>query len=332
MTIAELKERIGRIHSNITYPADGIKADPMSDKDMEAALWNLFLQVCFPSYDPANNRTEPKQEESVVSRSTPDRIALAFLTSGSIVNDEAWCRLIEECPEFSSNFVVLRHDDKDASMGGFWEQSGAIRVDPVPTARGTVSLVEAERRLLEVALEQGAGRIVLLSGHCLPLRTLDQVREAILAGGSFWQYHFAQSGFQRLFDIAYGALQWKVYHRREAELVVQLPKSEMSRFDSMAVEMSRYNLAPDEALITNYLSTVTNIDTNVVRKTPTYCEWGDSEDGLRHARSFTAVPEAAWQEAKISPFLLFVRKVELADTDAWWVRLQETNQDCRENP
>lgn len=38
----------------------------------------------------------------------------------------------------------------------------------------------------------------------------------------------------------------------------------------MSGDMAKYNLAPDEALITNWLSTVCRLEGRVVAKSPTY--------------------------------------------------------------
>lgn len=112
-----------------------------------------------------------------------------------------------------------------------------------------------------------------------------------------------RGGQQRVLGVPYGTLQWKVWHRQQAELLAGLEDSELeARWRPLEAKMQRYNLAPDEVVLANELHERAGpLDACCCRCAVTYNEWEErsareatAARTPRRAKSFQAVPEAAW--------------------------------------
>lgn len=276
------------------------------------------------------------------------RVGLCFLTSTAraaapslccrmpLWSDACWQRLADDFEQrtgclLEAAFCLLRHDDSSGTSEGEFDGflSRAAAVPPVPTQRASLSLVLAELQLVRAALDAGCETLLILSGSCLPLVRLDQLHRALLAAErSVLQYHFMRGGQQRLLRVPYGSLQWKVWHRREAQVLAALSLPELEqRWGPLEAMMQRYHLAPDEVVLVNELHERAGpLDLRCERRPVTYTEW-EAHGGSRgppHARTFTRIPEAAW-EARARGVLL-CRKVllqEEAEVHGWWQRLCE---------
>ncbi|CAE7857578.1 unnamed protein product, partial [Symbiodinium microadriaticum] len=100
-------------------------------------------------------------------------------------------------------------------------------------------------------LDPSTEALVLLSGSCLPLQRLHELYDIFLEGycqgRSVLKYHFMKGGQQRVLGVPLGALQWKLWHRRELQILAALDEAELRRrWEPLEATMQRYGLAPDE--------------------------------------------------------------------------------------
>eukprot|EP00927_Polykrikos_kofoidii_P040133 TRINITY_DN34359_c0_g2_i1.p1 TRINITY_DN34359_c0_g2~~TRINITY_DN34359_c0_g2_i1.p1 ORF type:complete len:1252 (+),score=207.91 TRINITY_DN34359_c0_g2_i1:350-3757(+) len=248
------------------------------------------------------------------------RVALLFLTSAqrasaptaegeALWNLAAWQELVEDFEQrrcrFGAAFQLFRHDDSAAVVAAPSPPAETILsraqlVTTVPTKRAGLSLVVAELRLIRAALAAGCDRFLLLSGSCLPLMRLDALHEALVATDKSWlQYHFMKGGQQRQLGVPLGALQWKIWHRREAEVLARIDESDLvKRWAALEATMCRSNVAPDEVVLVNELQErVGPLESCCERRAVTFCEWAADEkaEGPLRARVFSEVPAAAWE-------------------------------------
>eukprot|EP00439_Symbiodinium_sp_Y106_P036385 s1176_g4.t1 len=261
----------------------------------------------------------------------------------------------------SARFNLLRHDDsaEDPNPGSFLAH--ARHVPSLPTRRAELSLVLAELRLVRAALEDPSTEaLVLLSGSCLPLQRLHELYDIFLEGycqgRSVLKYHFMKGGQQRVLGVPLGALQWKLWHRRELQILAALDEAELRRrweplearslVLSCRATMQRYGLAPDEVVLVNELreellkanpTAQDPLSECCIRRAITYTEWeaqADRKTGPPRARVFEEIPEKAWCDAiqaeQTRSFPLLCRKVHLSPRalELWQERLlQGVSQD-----
>ncbi|CAE7669118.1 unnamed protein product, partial [Symbiodinium sp. CCMP2456] len=243
-----------------------------------------------------------------------------------------FCRSVGQPLEASFN--LLRHDDsaEDPTPGSFLAR--ARHVPSWPTRRAELSLVLAELRLVRAALEDPSTEaLVLLSGSCLPLQRLHELYDIFLEGycqgRSVLKYHFMKGGQQRVLGVPLGALQWKLWHRRELQLLAALDEAELRRrWEPLEATMQRYGLAPDEVVLVNELreellkanpTAQDPLSECCIRRAITYTEWetqADRNAGPPRARAFQEIPEKAWCDAiraeQTRSFPLLCRKVHLS--------------------
>ncbi|CAE7518586.1 unnamed protein product, partial [Symbiodinium pilosum] len=290
------------------------------------------------------------------------RLALGFLTSAArapapdkgpsstsaaIWNESAWSWLAEDFVQTTSEpleacFNLLCHDDSAGAAAAEGSFTAKLRgVATVPTHRAELSLVFAELSLIRAALEDpDTQAMLLLSGSCLPLLRLSELYTACLEGEcygkSILKYHFMKGGQQRVLGVPLGALQWKLWHRRELQQLAALEEANLRRrWEPLEATMQRYGLAPDEVVLVNELreellkSDPTCKDPFAlccIRRATTYTEWEakvDKHSGPPRARIFPEIPEKAWPtnadcgevardiQSRDSPTPLLCRKIYL---------------------
>jgi len=307
------------------------------DSAPDDLVWTVFLELCCPAFlkcCPLGNL-----ELCAPLRASAPQIAICFMTSARALaptsgsrplwNDAAWMWLAKDFEKrqetpFDDAFRILWHDDTSETPTDFLKRGR--RVPSVSTERASLSLVLAELQLLRAAVEAGVEAALLVSGSCLPLVSFSVLQSCILQlDKSVLQYHFMRGGQQRALGVPYGALQWKVWRRRELEILASLSEEDLCRrWLPLEDAMRRNNLAPDEVVFVNELHERVGVDGCCDRRAVTYTEWMDrapDEEGPVRARSFQFVPEAAWQAR--SAGALLCRKVVLDEPalSEWCQRL-----------
>uniref|UniRef100_A0A803M1T1 Core-2/I-branching beta-1,6-N-acetylglucosaminyltransferase family protein n=1 Tax=Chenopodium quinoa TaxID=63459 RepID=A0A803M1T1_CHEQI len=200
----------------------------------------------------------------------PRKIAFLFLTRRHLPLDFLWGSLFEEADATSYSIYIHSEpgfvfDESTTRSPMFY---GRQLSNSIQVAWGESSMIEAERLLLNAALEDPANqRFVLLSDSCVPLYNFSYI------------YHYVMKSPKSFVDsdiVAYYTwkFQWFTLIRKHAEVVVD-DELIFPVFRKYCKKLQKqHNCIPDEHYLQTLL-TMMGLDKELERRTLTYTLWNE---------------------------------------------------------
>lgn len=206
------------------------------------------------------------------------KLAFLFLTRGDVNQPAVWTRFFEEA-DASKYSVYVHAKEAEEIRTPFLAQ--ADQLEPIPTARGDISLVRATILLIQAALEDPENEyFILASESCIPIRTFGEVYDEITKSGASWfgihkDDEITTMRYRRLKERDfvprerfYKHDQWFVLTREAAEAVVKNDYTEV--FANV--------FAADEHYFTTVLAKEGYpVEEKMLRRAPTFVNWDEKE-------------------------------------------------------
>ncbi|KAK6932770.1 Glycosyl transferase, family 14 [Dillenia turbinata] len=226
----------------------------------------------------------------------PPKIAFLFLVRRNLPLDFLWGSFFENTD--SANFSIYIHSepgfvfDESTCRSSFFygrQLSNSIKVK-----WGESSMIQAERLLLEAALEDPANqRFVLLSDSCVPLYNFSYIYNYVMASPRSFVDSFLDAKEKRYNPKMSPVIpkekwrkgsQWITLVRKHAEVIVddevvfpvfkEVCKVCMRNLNS-PLKLKRHDCISDEHYVQTLLA-MSNVEGELERRTLTYTEWNQS--------------------------------------------------------
>lgn len=152
------------------------------------------------------------------------KIAFLFLIYDTINNEEAWVNFFDSIDENKYSIYIHYKTDKTSQ---YFEQY-KIK-DCVETHYGTISLVNAQNKLLEHALKDNANQhFIFVSGACIPLKPFKHIYNNLIETRSYFNIAPHEQCFPRCDKLSQTvnrdkiqkASQWCILNRKHASLMI----------------------------------------------------------------------------------------------------------------
>lgn len=166
------------------------------------------------------------------------KVAFCFLIYDRINHESVWHEFFQKA--LSSQYAIYIHAKEYASLG-FFEKH---KIPSLETAYGDISIVAAQTRLLESALQDPeVHHMIFLSQSCIPLKSFDVIYNHLNPEKSYFTQELQTACFPRCNSVPLDKkyiqkqYQWCILNRKHAQLMVD-HQEYMTWFQSI--------FAPDE--------------------------------------------------------------------------------------
>uniref|UniRef100_A0A7N0TP42 Core-2/I-branching beta-1,6-N-acetylglucosaminyltransferase family protein n=1 Tax=Kalanchoe fedtschenkoi TaxID=63787 RepID=A0A7N0TP42_KALFE len=234
--------------------------------------------------------------------SGPDRVAFLFLARRNLPLDFLWGSFFEGAEE--DTFSIYVHSEPGFAFDESTTRSpffyGRELKNSIQVKWGEASMIEAERLLLEVALEEPANqRFVLLSDSCVPLYNFSYIYNYVMASPKSFvdsfldvkehRYHPKMSPVIPKNKWRKGS-QWVTLIRSHAEVIAddehviavfekfckRRPPIDLSKGKLNYKLQKQHNCIPDEHYVQTLL-TLKGLESELERRTLTFTVWNQSK-------------------------------------------------------
>lgn len=258
----------------------------------------IWIQLYAPNHPPP---LKPLRFRDPVPFSGNPKIAFLFLTRADLPLDFVWHSFFKNAGV--GNFSIYVHSkpgfklDQSTTSSPFFY--GRHIEDSVQVIWGESSMIEAERLLLRVALDDPANqRFVLLSDSCIPLYNFDYVYNYLISSPKSFVDSFFDEKERRYNEKMAPTIprhkwrkgsQWITLIRRHAEVIVdddaifpifkQYCKRKLKGVDGRIFRPGSKKLQsciPDEHYVPTLLS-MRELEDKLERRTLTYTLWNSSK-------------------------------------------------------
>lgn len=222
-------------------------------------------------------------EDTVSPSPLLGKLAFCFLLYKRIEAQELWMQYFKEAPPTSYN-IYIHTKSEEHDLDPFFAPH--VLTSRVATEWGTFSLVEASVKLFTTAMEHDASnqKVILLSGHCLPVKSFAYTAANLLANSCSW---FAECHMNASMRDRYAAVvawdpraaskhsQWVILSRRHVELVSTLPFRDV--FEASGVPDESYFLSALRHLGEHSTIHATHPSLGPLAHS-TFCYWDEPEE------------------------------------------------------
>ncbi|KAK6917776.1 Glycosyl transferase, family 14, partial [Dillenia turbinata] len=228
----------------------------------------------------------PRSRPLVQDIEGPPKIAFLFLVRRILPLDFLWGIFFENAD--SANFSIYIHSepgfvfDESTCRSSFFygrQLSNSIKVE-----WGESSMIEAERLLLEAAIEDPANqRFILLSDSCVPLYNFSYIYNYVMASPRSFVDSFLDAKEKRYNPKMSPVIpkekwrkgsQWVTLIRKHAEVIVD-DEVVFPVFKKVCKKLKQHDCISDEHYMQTILA-MSNVEGELERRTLTYTEWNQS--------------------------------------------------------
>lgn len=234
------------------------------------------------------------------------KISFLFLIIDIIHNSKLWINFFDNAKK--NEWSIYVHQKKSIDIGWFNQYKLGKTVD---TRWADISLVAAQNLLLETSLEDKSNDMfVIVSGTCLPIRTLEYISNNLDTNFSY--FNMLPSSYSRYkavkqymeFNKFKKASQWCILNRRHARLLVNT-KNEI-------VEMFKNVFAADEHAYITILNA--KCQREIKNQMITMANWDDRRKNKGYIKLgpkyYILMDIFEYNEYRNKPSIFFIRKIE----------------------
>jgi hypothetical protein len=242
-----------------------------------------------------------------------EKIAFLFLTRGEHHNIKLWERFFESANEDLYK-IAIHAKDPSTLKSSLWTDNKSLILRPIPTAWGTISLVNATIYLLQmVMVDPKITKFILLSEFCIPTTNFQNVYELLMKekgksrinwsfGNNLDRYNIIKNYLAFPASSWAKQSQWMCLDRNHVNsLFIPAYNGKFVQY----LNAFRYCPAPDEHLFINYFLHVVRINQNEFINHPiTFVDWSTN---TKHPKLFTSLNKDIINHSRKNK-ILFARK------------------------
>lgn len=262
-----------------------------------------------------------------------EKIAFLFLTRGEVHNIKLWERFFESANKDLYK-IAIHAKDPSTLKSSLWTDNRSLILRPIPTAWGTISLVNATIYLLQmVMVDPKITKFILLSEFCIPTINFQNVYELLMKekgksrinwsfGNNLDRYNIIKNYLSFPANSWAKQSQWMCLDRNHVNaLFIPAYNGKFVQY----LNAFKYCPAPDEHLFINYFLHVIRINQNEFINHPiTFVDWSTN---TKHPKLFTFLNRDVINHSRKNK-ILFARKfspLELTKSDLDYL-LEDNNE------